>query len=104
VSGGLAALVATRFVLVVTRDGEVDVCRAVPRPSHLHGHRYPDIVGDLEAEALVSLVRDFGREDRADASASDAPSWEDYDERMGYIVCLQRSYLREMRYYGEPSA
>lgn len=102
--GGLAALVATRFVSVVTPDGDVDVCRDVPRPSYLHGQRYPDVVRHLEDEALVSLVRDFGQDPGEDASASDAPSWEDYDERMGYIVCFFRSYLREMRYYDEPSA
>lgn len=100
--GGLGALVATRFVSVITPDGPVDVCRDVPRPSYLRGQHYPDVVQQLEDELLVNLVRQFGQDPGTDVSASDAPSWEDYDERMGYIVCFFRCYLREPRYYAMP--
>ncbi len=100
--GGLAGLVTTRFVSVVTPDGEVDVCRDVPRPSYLHGSLYPSVVARLEDPTLVGLVTSFGQDPGMDTSASDAPSWEDYDERMGFIVCFFRGYLREHRYYDEP--
>jgi hypothetical protein len=100
--GGLAALVTTRFVSVITPDGEVDVCRDVPRPSYLGGDLYPPVLSRLADPVLIDLVTSFGQDPGLDNAASDAPSWEDFDERMGYIVCFFRGYLREQRYYDEP--
>lgn len=100
--GGLIGLVTTRFVSVITPDGPVQVHRDVPRPSYLRGEPYPSVLARLTDERLVHLVRRFGQDPGLDTSASDAPSWEDYDERMGYIVCFFRGYLREQRYYDEP--
>jgi len=101
--GGLAALLTTRFVSVLTPDGEVDVCNDVPHPSYLGGELYPPVLARLDDPGLVDLVVSFGQDPGMDASASDAPSWEDYDERMGYIACFFRAYQREQRYYDEPS-
>lgn len=100
--GGLVGLVTTRFVSVLTPDGPVQVHRDVPAPSYLCGEQYPPVLARLTDERLVRLVRRFGQDPGLDSSASDAPSWEDYEERMGYIVCFFRSYLREQRYYDEP--
>ena len=99
---GVIGLVTTQLVSVITPDGPVRVSRDVPRPSYLHGDLYPSVVARLEDEQLVELVRRFGQDPGPDGSASDALSWEDYDERMGYIVCFFRSFLRESRYYHEP--
>jgi hypothetical protein len=100
--GGLIGLAATHFVSVITPDGPVRVNRDVPRPSYLGGDLYPLVLAHLEDERLIALVRRFGQDPGLDGSASDAPSWEDYDERMGYIVCFFRGYLREPRYYDPP--
>lgn len=100
--GGVLGMVTTRFVSVLTPDGPVQVCRDVPHPSYLAGDLYPPVLARLQDERLVALVRRFGQDPGLDGSASDAPSWEDYDERMGYITCFFRSYLREPRYYDEP--
>lgn len=100
--GGPAGLVTTRFVSVVTPDGPVSVARDVPRPSYLGGQVYPPVLATLEDDALVTLVRRFGQDPGADVRASDAPTWEDYDERMGYITCFFRCFQREPRYFDDP--
>jgi hypothetical protein len=102
--GGVVGLLTTRLVSVVTPDGPVQVHRDVPRPTYLHGAAYPDVLSQLQDERLVALVRQFGQDPGLDGTASDAPSWEDYDERMGYIVCFFRAFLRDARYYDEPPA
>lgn len=102
--GGVVGLLTTSLVSVITPDGPVPVQRDVPRPSYLHGAAYPDVLSQLQDERLVGLVREFGQNPGLDGTASDAPSWEDYDERMGYIVCFFRAFLREPRYYDEPPA
>ena len=102
--GGPAGLLTTRFVSVITPDGPVSVVRDVPRPSYLAGDVYPRVLHTLADPALVALVRRFGQDPGLDVSASDAPSWEDYDERMGYITCFFRCFQREPRYFDEPPA
>ena len=100
--GGVVGLVTTRLVSVLTPDGDLQVSRDVPHPSYLGGALYPDVVARLDDEPLISVVRRFGQDPGLDGSASDAPRWEDYDERMGYIVCFFRSFLREPRYFEPP--
>jgi hypothetical protein len=100
--GGPAGLLTTRFVSVLTPDGPVAVAREVPRPRYLGGARYPAVLDQLEDSALVALVRSFGQDPGPAAAAEGAWSWEDYGERMGYITCFFRAYLREARYLDEP--
>jgi hypothetical protein len=100
--GGIAGLLTTRFVWVLTPDGPAAVARDVPPPSYLGGARYPAVLEQLEDAELVALVRGFGQDPGPDITASDARSWEDYSERMGYITCFFRSYLRDQRYFDPP--
>jgi hypothetical protein len=100
--GGPAGLLTTQFVRVLTPDGPVPVARDVPRPRYLDGARYPAVLQQLEDPDLVALVRSFGQDAGPEERASDARSWEDYEERMGYITCFFRAYLRERRYFDEP--
>ena len=102
--GGPAGLLTTRFVSVITPDGPVSVVRDVPRPTYLAGDVYPPVLHRLDDPSLVALVRRFGQDPGLDVTASDAPSWEDYDERMGYITCFFRCFQREPRYFDEPPA
>jgi hypothetical protein len=101
--GGVAGLLTTRFVHVLTPDGPVTVSDDVPRPRYLGGARYPAVLERLHDPRLVSLVRSFGQDPGLDAAASDARSWEDYHDRMGYITCFFRAYLREPRYFDLPT-
>jgi hypothetical protein len=100
--GGPAGVLTSRFVRVLTPDGPVAVARDVPRPGYLDGARYPAVLQQLEDPDLVALVRSFGQDPGPDGRASDARSWEDYAERMGYITCFFRAYLRERRYLDDP--
>ena len=100
--GGLVGLFTTSFVSVVTPDGEAEVNDDVPLPHYLKGQRFPSVLAELHDPELCRLVREFGQDPGLDVSASDAWSWEDYAERMGYIVCFFRSYLREARYFDAP--
>lgn len=100
--GGLVGLFTTSFVSVVTPDGEAEVNEDVPLPRYLKGQRFPSVLAELRDPELCRLVRKFGQDPGLDVSASDAWSWEDYAERMGYIVCFFRSYLREARYFDAP--
>ncbi len=60
------------------------------------------MVQHLQDPDLVALVRSFGQDPGPDERASDARSWEDYAERMGYIACFFRAYLGERPYFDEP--
>jgi hypothetical protein len=47
-----------------------------------------EVLDDLEAVALAARFE----QDLASAAHSDAPDWESYDERMGFIFTLLRSH------------
>ena len=99
--GGIAGIVATRFVRLRIPDGEVDVCRDVPRPSYLGGARWPAELDHLDDPRLRALAASY-RQHEDDARHSDAPTWEDVEERMGYIFCFFRAYQRDHALFALP--
>ncbi|MEZ5116481.1 MAG: hypothetical protein R2737_09455 [Candidatus Nanopelagicales bacterium] len=99
--GGLAAIVATRFVSLGIPDGELDVCRDVPRPRYLGGRQWPDVLDDLPDERIRDLAQAYDQA-LSDTSRSDAPSWQEFRERMGYILCFFRAYQRDPALFALP--
>jgi hypothetical protein len=72
--------------------------------TYLAGDVYPRVLHRLDDADLVALVRRFGQDPGLDVRASNAPSWEYCDERMGYITCFFRCFQREPCYFGQPPA
>jgi len=100
--GCLFGLVTTRFVRIDTPDGPLDVCRDVAPPRYLAGALFPPVLTDLVNPELCEACVRFGQSTRADARASNALAWEDYDDRMGYILTFFRAYQRDPRFYDVP--
>lgn len=97
--GGLFGLVTTQFISIETPDGPIDVCRDVPSPGYLAGARFPPVLDPLSNADLVGLAVRFGQSVADDVSTSNALSWEDYDERMGFILTFFRAYQRDERFF-----
>jgi hypothetical protein len=102
--GGVFGLVTTRFISIETPDGPLDVSRDVPLPSYLAGARYPRELDPLSNPDLVALAARFGQSIADDVSASNALSWESYDERMGFILTFFRAYQRDERFFDLPDS
>jgi hypothetical protein len=102
--GGVFGLVTTRFIVIETPDGPIDVCRDVPCPGYLAGARFPGVLDPLSNADLVGLAVRFGQSVAGDVSASNALTWEDYDERMGFILTFFRAYQRDERFFVLPEA
>lgn len=102
--GGVFGLVTTRFVAIETPDGPIDVCRDVPCPGYLAGARFPGVLDPLSNADLIGLAVRFGQSAAGDVSASNALTWEDYDERMGFILTFFRAYQRDDRFFVLPEA
>ncbi len=100
--GGLFGRITTRFVDVVTPDGPLDVCRDVPPPGYLGGAQYPRVLEQLVNAELCELAQRFDHALDCDVSTSDATSWEDFDERMGYIFAFFRAFARDARFFDAP--
>ena len=99
--GGVAGILATRFVSIGIPDGDLDVCRSLPRPSYLTGRQWPDVLETIQDARVRDLLRSYGQT-VGDASESAAPSWEDFDERMGFIACFFRAYQRDPGLFALP--
>ncbi len=102
--GGVFGLVTTRFISIETPDGPIDVCRDVPCPGYLAGARFPHVLDPLRNADLVALAVRFGQSVTDDVSASNALTWESYDERMGFILTFFRAYQRDERFFALPEA
>ncbi len=102
--GCLFGLITTRFVRIDTPDGPLDVCEDVAPPAYLAGALFPAVLSDLVNPDLCAACVRFGQSTGADAAASNALKWEDYDDRMGYIMTFFRAYQRDERFYEVPAA
>ncbi|WES62749.1 hypothetical protein P0L94_09775 [Microbacter sp. GSS18] len=100
--GCLFGLVTTRFVRIDTPDGPLDVCRDVAPPVYLAGALFPDVLSDLANPELCAACERYGQSIGPDAAASNALAWEDYDDRMGYILTFFRAYQRDARFFEVP--
>ncbi|GAA3632291.1 hypothetical protein GCM10022200_13980 [Microbacterium awajiense] len=93
--GGIFGLVTTRFVRIETPDGPVDVCRDVLAP-------FPPVLTELTNADLCAECARFGQSTGLDVAASNALVWEDYDDRMGFILTFFRAYQRDERFFDVP--
>lgn len=92
--GGPFGMAATLLVTVAVPEGDVHVSRDVPRPAYLHGSRWPPALERLTDPRLIEIARGY-RQEVDSADSSNATSWEDFGERMGYIFCFFRAYQRD---------
>jgi hypothetical protein len=97
----IVAIAATSHLGLRIPDGVLELDRDVPRPAYLGGAQFPPDLEDLEDPDALDLAARFGQ-DPASATHSDAPSWESYEERMGFIFTLLRSYQADPALFGLP--
>jgi hypothetical protein len=86
-----SAIVATSQMRLLLPECELALDRDVPPPHYLGGEMFPQPLRDLTDEEAAGLGQRF-RQDLASASRSDAPDWENFEERMGFIFTLFRAY------------
>ncbi len=101
--GSLLGALSSTGVTFRIPDGTLRVTRDVPRPRYLDGAQWPAVLDALDDPGLVALAAGF-RQDESSTRHSDAPDWQDLDERMGFIFCLFRSYQRDAAIRQSPLA
>jgi hypothetical protein len=99
--GSVLAVAATAHMGLHLPQGFLRLDRDVPRPAYLQGPQFPPDLEVLDDPEAIGLARRFGQ-DLASAADSDAPDWEDYGERMGYIFTLLRSFQQDPSIFGLP--
>lgn len=88
------AVAATAHMGLRIAEGVLRLDRDVPPPAYLGGAQFPAALTRLDDPELIALAARFGQ-DLDSARDSDAPDWEDYRERMGYIFTLLRSHQQD---------
>lgn len=101
--GGVFGLVTTRFVHIETPDGPVDVCRDLLAPRYIAPAIFPAVLAELTHPGLVSACGRYGQAVGGDVSASNVLLWEDYADRMGFILTFFRAYQRDDRFFTVPA-
>ncbi len=99
--GSVVAVAATAHMGLHLPGIVLRLDRDVPRPAYLGGAQFPEAIMTLEDPDAIALARRFGQ-DLASAGDSDAPDWEDYRERMGYIFTLLRSFQQDPAIFALP--
>jgi len=99
--GWIVAIAATAHLGLRIPDGVLALNRDVPPPRYLGGAPFPSTLMLLEDADAVALAERFGQ-DLYSARDSDAPDWEDYDERMGYIFTMLRAYQQDAAIFALP--
>jgi len=87
----IVAIAATSHMGIRVPDGSLKLDRDVPRPAYLGGAQFPPELEHLVDPEALALAARFGQ-DVESAHDSDAPDWESYAERMGFIFTLLRAY------------
>lgn len=95
------AIVATSQMRLLLPERELPLDRDVPAPAYLAGEAFPETLRALEDEDAIALARRFGQ-DVDSAARSNAPDWEDFAERMGFIYTLFRAYQCDPSLYAMP--
>ena len=101
--GGLFGIVTTRFVSLDLPNCRLDLCEPVPPPAYLGGAMWPSALDRLQDDHLVRLYARIGHTPD-DVEESAARSWEDFDERMGYIAMFFRAYQRDPDLHTSPES
>ncbi len=97
----IVAVAATSHMGIRIPDGSLRLDRDVPRPAYLAGAQFPPELEHLADSEALALAARFGQ-DVGSAEDSDAPDWESYEERMGFIFTLLRSYQRDLSLFDLP--
>jgi hypothetical protein len=97
----IIAIAATAHLGMRIPDGLLELARDVPRPRYLGGGLFPDDLAALEDADALALAARFGQ-DLDSAVHSDAPNWEDYRERMGFIFTFLRAFQQDPDMFGLP--
>jgi hypothetical protein len=97
----IAAIAATSHMGLRIPEGVLELNRDVPRPAYLRGAQFPPELEHLEDPEALALASRFGQ-DVGSADDSDAPDWESYEERMGFIFTLLRSHQRDVSLFDLP--
>jgi hypothetical protein len=103
----IVAIAATAHMHIRIPDGVLALDRDVPPPPYLGGPPFPHDLMTLDDADAIELAARFGQ-DLDSAKNSDAPDWESYEERMGFIFTLLRAYQGDRALFdlppGTPSA
>jgi hypothetical protein len=97
----ISAIVATSHMGLRLPRGTLALQRDVPPPAYLDGAMFPPDLVHLDDAEAVTLARRFGQ-DLESAVNSDAPDWESYAERMGFIFTLLRAHQCNPELFGLP--
>ena len=97
----IAAIAATSHMGLRIPEGVLELSRDVPPPAYLGGAQFPSDLEALVDPEAVELARRFGQ-DLGSAARSDAPDWESYEERMGFIFTLLRSHQADPSLFDLP--
>ncbi len=97
----IVAVAATSHLGLRIAEGVLELDRDVPPPAYLSGAQFPPELEVLDDPEELALAARFGQ-DPGSAVHSDAPDWESYDERMGFIFTLLRSYQRDPSLFDLP--
>ena len=97
----ISAIVATSHMGLKVPEGMLELQRDVPRPAYLDGAQFPPHLEHLDDPEACAIATRFGQ-DPDSAAASDAPDWESYDERMGFIFTLLRVYQGDPALFALP--
>jgi hypothetical protein len=97
----ISAVVATSHMGLRLPEGTLALHRDVPPPPYLGGAMFPPDLVHLDDVDALALARRFGQ-DPESAVDSDAPDWESYGERMGFIFTLLRAHQCDPALFGLP--
>jgi len=97
----LMAIVATTHLGIHLPDAALALDRDVPAPAYLGGPPFPPPLMQLDDPDALALAAEFGQ-DPTSAARSQAPDWEVYRERMGFIFTFIRAYQRDPALFQMP--
>ncbi len=97
----VVAIAATMHMGIRIPEGVLELSRDVPLPEYLGGAMFPPGLEQLEDPDAIALATRFGQ-DLDSAAKSDAPDWESYDERMGFIFTLLRAHQCDPELFALP--
>jgi hypothetical protein len=97
----IVAVAATSHLGLQIPEGVLELNRDVPPPAYLGGAQFPPELATLADPDALALAERFGQ-DLDSAARSDAPDWESYEERMGFIFTLLRSHQADPSLFDLP--
>jgi len=100
--GGLFGIATTKFVQLDLPHVSLDLCDPVPTPDYLHGRMWPVELESIDDVGLAQIYRRIGQHPE-DVEHSAARSWEDFDERMGFIAVFFRAFQRDPSLHAAPT-